>query len=76
MEVCDRPGVWRRAGEIGHVCGLALGEAMRSLPHGASLDRDFARALFVVAEGAFVEAFDEQLRAEQDAMKDKQTGDQ
>jgi hypothetical protein len=49
----DRPGIWRRGGLEGMVCGLDLGEAMTSLP---PCDREFARELFISAESAFVAA--------------------
>ena len=74
MAVCDRPGVWRRAGDLLSVTGLDLAEAMRSLPAGP-LDRDLTRALFLVAEAAFVTAFDEQMTAQIEASKNHSHGD-
>lgn len=54
LKTLDRPGVWRRAGLNGTITGLDLNEAMGSLPD--AIDRDFARELMAVAEGAFCTA--------------------
>ena len=57
LAALDRPGLWRFAAFTGALIGLDLAEAMTSLPRG--LDRERARALFIVAEAAFVRAFRE-----------------
>jgi hypothetical protein len=54
METLDRLGVWCRAGMSGTITGLDLNAAMGSLPD--DIDRDFARRLFVTAEGPFCTA--------------------
>jgi hypothetical protein len=55
LAALDRPGVWKFAAFSGALIGLDLAEAMASLPGG--IDRERARALFIVAEIAFVQAF-------------------
>jgi hypothetical protein len=50
----DRIGIWRRAGVAGTIVGLDLAEAQAVLPRGC--DVEFAKRLFVVAEGAFCAA--------------------
>ena len=55
LAALDRPGVWRFAAFSGALIGLDLSEAMASLPGG--IDRERARALLIVAEVAFVRAY-------------------
>lgn len=58
----DRPGIWLRAGMAGMVSGLAMGEALATLPD--SLDRDFAIRLLGAAETGMVSRLSELHSAE------------
>lgn len=50
----NRPGIWLRAGMGGEIGGLAMAEALASLPE--HCDREFSRQLLIVIERAFLSA--------------------
>lgn len=51
----DRPGLWKRAGLTGALCGLDMREALASLPRG--VDRERARKYLAIAEIEFLVAW-------------------
>ncbi|MGE0038213.1 MAG: hypothetical protein AB7S93_21540 [Xanthobacteraceae bacterium] len=55
LDCLDRPGIWRRAGMVGHVTGLDMREALAGVP--AELDVGFVKRLLVIAERHFVAAW-------------------